>query len=131
MGNIAGTSAATLALLTGLGAASAKASCQVDDVALELGRSASAVMHIAEGDQCGIRITLQTLSMIDIRLTKPRHGAVGWNQMVDVPEIRYRFNEGYRGPDDFAIDIVGFPAANHEASVRFSVAHVAVHVEAP
>ena len=121
--------ASALAVLAAFGVDGAQAACTGDGPPFLIGRSSTFTMHINGGDGCGVRFILRSISIDRIEVTKPAHGLAGWNGNVGYPVVGYRSAKGYRGPDDFTFDIVGYQAAIRNDPGGPGRAHVDVHVD--
>jgi hypothetical protein len=112
------------ALLLLLAATPCKAACQVDQFRFFHGSEAPVAMHAGSGATCLMHFTNGGKSNIDsIAITKqPSHGSASWNGSTAYPTVSYKSSLGYKGQDEFLIDILGASSrSSSPATLRVSV----------
>jgi hypothetical protein len=101
-----------------------KADCHVDFFKYYHGSESPAMMHVTSGAPCSMKFSNGGTSNIEsIAITKQAaHGAASWNGSTAYPAVSYRSSPGYKGQDEFSIDISGASVrSTSPASVRVSV----------
>jgi hypothetical protein len=118
---------APLPLLLLLAATPCKADCHVDHFNYYHGSESPATMRVSSGAPCSMKFTISGKSSIDsIAITKqPGHGIASWNGSTAYPEVSYRSPPGYKGQDEFSLDILG-PS---QRSASPASMHVSVEVK--
>jgi hypothetical protein len=112
------------AMLLLLAATPCRADCHIDQFKFYHGSEAPATMHAGSGAPCLMKFTNGGKSNIDsIAITKQAsHGAASWNGSTAYPGVSYRSSPGYKGQDEFSIDISGASTrSTSPASLRVSV----------
>jgi hypothetical protein len=112
------------AMLLLLAATPCRADCHVDQFRYFHGSEAPAAMHASSGAPCSMTFVNGGKSNIDsIAITKQAsHGAASWNGSTAYPRVSYRSSPGYKGQDEFLIDISGASTrSTSPASLRVSV----------
>ncbi len=101
-----------------------RAGCHVDHFSFYHSFEAPATMHVTSGALCSLKFTNGGKANIDsIAITEqPKHGATSWNGSTAYPEVRYKSSPGYRGQDEFSLNISGpSQRSTSPAGVRVSV----------
>ena len=107
-----------------LAATPSQAECHHDYFRFYHGSEVSATMRVTSGAPCLIKFTNSGKSNIDsIAITKQAsHGTASWNGSTAYPGVSYRSSPGYKGQDEFLIDISGASTrSTSPASLRVSV----------
>jgi hypothetical protein len=117
---------APLPLLLLLVATPCKADCHTDPFKFYHGSETSAMMHVSSGAPCSMKFSTHNSNIDSIAITKQAgHGAASWNGSTAYPEVSYKSSPGYKGQDEFSIDISGAS----QRSTSPATLHVSVDVK--